>query len=133
MLAPDGYDRYLGVDLSEPAINVAMSATNDERCTFQQCDAAEWEPDDSYDIIIFNEVLYYFFHPVAVLQKYERALKPNGIFIISMYLRSGNTKRIWKHISRPYNNLHETRLSSARRNTWIVRVLGTTGREEERP
>ncbi len=130
LLARDGYRRYLGVDLSERAVQVASQGA-DERTCFQQCDAATWQPPGRFDVIIFNEALYYFYHPADVLKAYEPALFDDGFFVVSMYLRAGNTRRIWNRIVRNYACLHQTVVSSGRRNRWMIRVLGRPGQTLE--
>jgi len=47
----------------------------------------DYVPDEKWDVILFNEVLYYTFDPVLVLSKFEKALTPGGTFVISMYKR----------------------------------------------
>ena len=37
-----------------------------------RADAAEYESDERFDVIVFNECLYYFDDPLALVRKYER-------------------------------------------------------------
>ena len=126
MLAPAGYRRYVGIDFSGPAIQTARSGA-EPRCTFHECDAATWQPTESFDAIIFNEALYYFRDPPDMLHKYEKALKADGIFVVSMYWRAGNTGRIWSKIDRHYACLHQTKLTCGPAQSWVIKVLSRRG------
>lgn len=122
LLAPYGYERYLGLDLSDAAIAAAGEAT-DERTHFQQCDAATWNPAELFDIIVFNEVLYYFHDPLVVARRYERALRPNGVFLVSIYWQMGNTRSFWRQLARRYACLHRAHIVSGERYRWEIRIL----------
>jgi SAM-dependent methyltransferase len=57
-----GYERYVGVDISDVAV-AKLSRYNDHRTYFVQGDGDEYEPPGSFDVIIFNESLYYLNDP----------------------------------------------------------------------
>jgi len=92
---------YVGVDLSEDAIARARSAFGARPSTaFHVADASAFEPAGHFDIIVFNESLYYFEDPAAVVARYERALRPGtGKMIVSMY-DAPTTARTWRAIGR---------------------------------
>jgi SAM-dependent methyltransferase len=124
-LGPNSYSRYVGIDLSEVAIASAR-AIGGERSAFYCADAADWPPADRFDVVVFNEAVYYFYEPLDILTKYERVLQSGGLFIVSMYSRGGNTRRIWQKLSRAYPFLHSTRLtcgSGTASHSWVIRVL----------
>ncbi len=125
-LAPDGYCRYLGLDLSEEAVAAARRSA-EPHAAFHACDAATWEPTATFDFIVFNEALCYFHDPVAVLHRYEPALTAGGLFLVSLYWRLGNTRPLWKKILRAYPALHATHLKSGSAGRWQIRVLGRPG------
>jgi 2-polyprenyl-3-methyl-5-hydroxy-6-metoxy-1,4-benzoquinol methylase len=52
-----GYARYLGIDSSEEAIARAQTE-RDARTEFRCADAETYMPQDRFDVIVFNEVLY---------------------------------------------------------------------------
>jgi 2-polyprenyl-3-methyl-5-hydroxy-6-metoxy-1,4-benzoquinol methylase len=56
------------------------------------------EPPHPFDIIVFNEILYYFPDPHEQLRRYQRYLAPQGLFIISMFYSVGSF-RAWKAIT----------------------------------
>jgi len=126
VLAQDGFARYVGLDLSEQALSTARAAAG-SGATYVQGDAATWQPDGTFDVIVFNEVLYYFYEPLAVMRHYEAALAPGGVFVVSMYRRGGTTRRLWSMLVGGYPCLHETRLQSGSRGSWVVGVLGRPG------
>jgi 2-polyprenyl-3-methyl-5-hydroxy-6-metoxy-1,4-benzoquinol methylase len=82
-LSLHGYGRYLGIDFA--ADNVARaSARSDDRTSFEVADATVYQPRGAYDLIVFNEVLYYFVEDsVACVRRYMRHLEPGGVVVVS--------------------------------------------------
>jgi SAM-dependent methyltransferase len=84
-LQPYGYDRYVGIDLSAVAVD-ALARHNSSRTAFVQANAESYRPTELFDIVVFNESLYYFRDPLGTLDRYLRcALKPDGKAIVSLY------------------------------------------------
>lgn len=112
---------YHGFDLSSVAIESARGIAGD-RTTFA---VASYDdiPDARWDVIIFNESLYYAPRPIDVLRRYAGCLADDGVFIISMNGRKRRNHAIWRAAAIG----HETRFSSRIRNElgqlWDVRVL----------
>lgn len=81
--------QYLGIDVSKEAIKIANQRR--EGLNFLQTDALTFVPPDgvTYDVIIFNEMLYYTDHK-DVLKKYStnQFLSKNGIIVISVWYSS---------------------------------------------
>jgi len=121
-LRPRGYRRYLGVDLAEAAI-AAASPRRDERTDFEAADAETFASDERFDVIVFNESVYYFHQPLATLRRYERMLAPGGAFVVSMF-RSRRSEAIARQLESAYTLREETSVSN-RKGTWVVRVLAT--------
>jgi len=48
----------------------------------------KFKPHRQWDVILFNEVLYYTINPVASLPRFESMLKPAGWFVISMHRKA---------------------------------------------
>jgi len=84
-LRPLGPIDYVGVDLSNVAIDTARRDWTDGSTNFIVMDIATYIPDRKFDIIIFNEVLYYFDQPGDILGRFEGFLNENGRFIISLW------------------------------------------------
>ena len=77
---------YVGLDISKEAVRIAKSKRS--AYTFLQGSAETFEPPDQkpYDLIIFNEVLYYFDHK-QLLKQYSSSkyLAKDGIIVISVW------------------------------------------------
>jgi len=52
--------------------------------TFQQTEAEKFHPEVTFDVIVFNEMIYYVNHEETMI-KYAKFLNPGGIFIISVW------------------------------------------------
>jgi 2-polyprenyl-3-methyl-5-hydroxy-6-metoxy-1,4-benzoquinol methylase len=122
-LRPLGYSRYLGVDLSETAIRQA-AGRQDATTAFAAADAESYAPPGRWDAVVFNECIYYFDDPVGSVRRYEAALEPGGIFIVSTF-RSRRADVIVKRLLEGCRLLEETAITN-RKGTWVVRVLEPT-------
>ena len=91
-MAP-GYDRYVGVDISEEALAKGRrrSEANGRgvRNIFEQGDFINYVPSEKYDVILFRESMYHV--PIGkikpMLDRYSKYLNPEGVFIVRMYLQ----------------------------------------------
>lgn len=85
---------YTGIDLSQVAIAAASKKIRDGSLhTFVCCDFVTFEPPGNtvFDVIVFNEVLYYVQDPVAVVRRYLNALASEGVVIVSIFGENANT------------------------------------------
>jgi 2-polyprenyl-3-methyl-5-hydroxy-6-metoxy-1,4-benzoquinol methylase len=77
---------YLGIDLSTAAINIAKKKRS--AMNFMQADATAFPPPVgyTYDVIVFNEMLYYTDHS-ELIKKYsaKEYLSEKGIIVISVW------------------------------------------------
>jgi SAM-dependent methyltransferase len=80
-----GRIEYVGVDRSKTAIDAAKKEWTDGLTDFVAMDIATYVPDRKFDVIIFNEVLYYLDQPGDILGRFEDFLKENGRFVISLW------------------------------------------------
>jgi 2-polyprenyl-3-methyl-5-hydroxy-6-metoxy-1,4-benzoquinol methylase len=122
-LRPLGYSRYLGVDLSETAIGQA-AGRQDATTAFAAAAAESYAPPGRWDAVVFNECVYYFDDPVGTVRRYEAALEPGGIFIVSTF-RSRRADVIVQRLLKGCRLLEETAITN-RKGTWVVRVLEPT-------
>lgn len=83
-MPPGSYTKYAGIDLSKVAIRKAARLQN-EQTKYICADMETYQPSDNFDLIIFNESLYYGKDPVQLLQRYVQFLEPAGHIIISIY------------------------------------------------
>jgi 2-polyprenyl-3-methyl-5-hydroxy-6-metoxy-1,4-benzoquinol methylase len=117
----DKYSRYVGIDISEEAISRA-SHKRDAKTAFIAADVHTFSPGEQFDIIIFNECLYYFDDPVAVVRKYELFLKEHGLFIASICDHE-STRHIWKMLEAVYSLKDEVRVSHRLNLSWTIKVF----------
>jgi 2-polyprenyl-3-methyl-5-hydroxy-6-metoxy-1,4-benzoquinol methylase len=120
-LRPFGYSRYLGIDVSEAAVQQA-AARVDERTSFAAADAESYTPSARWDAVVFNESVYYFHDPLGTVRRYETFLEDGGLFVVSTF-RSRRADVIVRRLLARYRLLAETAVSN-RKGTWVVRVVG---------
>jgi 2-polyprenyl-3-methyl-5-hydroxy-6-metoxy-1,4-benzoquinol methylase len=116
---PQQYSRFTGIDLSAVAINTARQYEQ-QHIHFYQSDMQTFIPDGAYDIIAFNESLYYVKDPAAVFARYAQYLRANGAIIVTAFEHK-HTAHLWpaiEAICRPeYKDL-----VSAHNHQWSVRM-----------
>lgn len=78
--------QYTGVDLAQAALARVEPKRAQDRYICSGLE--EFNPAEKWDVILFNEVLYYTHDPVAQLRKFEKSLHPGGSFVISMYKKA---------------------------------------------
>ena len=79
----DRIEHYTGLDVAQAALDKIKPRRSQDDYV---CATLEnFLPRRQWDVILFNEVLYYTFDPVASLRRFESVLKPGGWFIISMH------------------------------------------------
>lgn len=113
--------RYVGVDLAQAAIDRALR--RHPAASFIQADAQIYVPDQCFDVIVFNEVLYYLVEPMAALVRYESRLAPGGFFIASLYEKSMRARAIRRKIGARYRSFCELRVS-AHGKSWSIHMFG---------
>lgn len=115
------YQYYKGMDISEKAIESAQQFAND-KTAFVAGNGADFSDDQKYDIVIFNEALYYFDDCLAVLKHYTQMLKPGGFFIISMVV--GDISKLhWEKIEKHYTIKDAVQTTNKFGITWHCRVV----------
>jgi 2-polyprenyl-6-hydroxyphenyl methylase/3-demethylubiquinone-9 3-methyltransferase len=111
----------MGIDLSEEAIQRAKQLKH-SKAHFEVANYEHWQPPGKFDIIIFNETLYYSDQPREVLRKYSRYLTSGGAIILSIH-RFLNNERIWEQIDSDYTLVASDTVINRRGQTWDVRAL----------
>ena len=120
-LRPHGYRRYLGIDVSEAAIAQA-AGRGDAATSFVAGDAeTQAPPAGPWDVVVFNESVYYFHEPVATLRRYETVLADGGAFVVSTF-HSRRANAVVRAVLKSYRLLEETTVGNAK-GSWTVRVL----------
>ena len=126
-LWPASYSRYVGVDLSAAAIERGKQCGH-VAAEYLCADVEQYvlAGDAQFDAIIFNEVLYYFADPVAVVSRFARSLKPGGILLASLFEPS--MKSIRKSIRQIEQSAAWTQTYSVTHEesgkTWSIKAWG---------
>jgi SAM-dependent methyltransferase len=118
------YSRYLGVDISSAAIDMA-SRQCDAQTAFVVGDARSFVPSDTFDVIVFSECLEYFAESLSLVRRYEQFLAPGGIFIVSRFfgLDAGRTRRIWRGLGSVYHVVADSDVSNSDGFRWRGKVF----------
>jgi len=100
-LSLTSYSTYLGVDISEAALSKATDRTvmsgRSEKNRFAIGDFLAYEPEGSFDVILFRESMYHV--PIGkikpLLYKYSGHLSNRGVFMVRLGLvdQKGDTAR----------------------------------------
>jgi len=115
------FTNIVGIDFSEEGIRMAQPKS-DNITRFEVGDMNKWKSNEMFDIIVFNESLYYADDHLAVLKRFENQLNKGGIFIISMFDRK-NSPELWEDIETNYGILHQTKITNPHGTFWNVKVF----------
>ncbi|MCA1453718.1 class I SAM-dependent methyltransferase [Bradyrhizobium sp. BRP22] len=116
-----GYQRYVGIDISDVAIE-KLRLYNDNRTAFFQADGDVHEPTGHFDVIVFNESLYYLRDPVRSLERYAESLKPGGFIIVSTYTESRRSLAVLREAKRAFEVFEEAQTTQGPMS-WLCTVL----------
>lgn len=120
-LHPSELIRYVGVDLSSVAIEAAKREWTDAATTFVAMDVAAYLPDRKFDVIAFNEVLYYFERPDEILRRFTGFLEENGRFVISLW-DSPESRLAWRRSRRCVNVVDAVQVRHGSGVSWQIRL-----------
>ncbi|MEY4964742.1 MAG: hypothetical protein RL274_325 [Pseudomonadota bacterium] len=115
------YKSYLGMDVSKEAIALATGRLGDERSRFTVADAWAFDTDERFDVIVFNQSLYYLSEPAALLVKYQKLLTPNGRIIVSM-VDNARTRAVWRLID-PAMRIEDAMTTIQGKGTVVTKVM----------
>ncbi len=120
--APTDYAAYLGVDFSEVAIQNAQTLKS-EKASFVVGNLDSLQVNGTYDVIIYNESLYYVRNPKDAVQALFKNLAPGGIFIISMVDKHGKEREsVWTELNGILEMIEKIKVSNAAGDSWTVQV-----------
>jgi SAM-dependent methyltransferase len=135
-LGPEFDGRYAGVDWSGVAIANATSKCTgvDLFCSDIESFGAAYRG-RKFDVIVFNEILYYLQNPIETVAHYERLLRREGTLIVSMCAyehdreMSRKVARIWRELIQPQRSLLDSiRVTNERTSiTWCIRAYRPAG------
>jgi len=80
----DSFESYLGVDVSPTGITMAQKRKS-EKINFEIGDLQHYKCKEKYDLIVFEESLYYVpFFRQRLLRRYAQYLWPGGLFVVTI-------------------------------------------------
>lgn len=121
MLGADVYSHYVGIDLASEAISRAAAEPN-SKAILICADASTYVPELAFDVIVFNEVLYYFEKPLETVNRYTHYLVADGILLVSMY-RSRQTRAICKRLRGRYSLIDQAEIVNGQGVAWDCLAL----------
>ena len=115
------YGSYIGIDFSKEAIRQANNY-KDEKTKFVVSKIEDWKSNETFDIMIFNESIYYLENPRKILLQYSKYLKNDGFFIISI-CRYKNNYNIWNEIADLFQIKTQFRVYGNEDMEWDIRIF----------
>ena len=120
---PSGNSTYLGIDISQCALD-SIKQRNNANIHLRMVNAETYEPKDKYDVIVFNESLYYLNDPLKVFRRYIMSAKRDGIVVVSTSSNSPRAKAILRCLKKEYDLLDETVTTNSKAmSSWICTVF----------
>lgn len=122
-LEPNSYFKYVGIDVSGDAISRISHKIND-RTSFIRVDAKDYFTKEKFDVIIFNEFLYYIERNsvLDLIKKYDNFLKRDGIYIISIF-KKDNYDYLWQKLESRYSPVDKTIITNKLGRSWVCKVF----------
>ena len=122
-LQPSDYARYVGVDFSGAAVDKATALRLPE-ATFVMADVDAYRPTETFDAIVFTEVLYYLPDPVRTVERYARHLNAKGVVVVSVNTNFRGGLAIVRKLKQQHATLEEVRLTHPDgHRSWVCAVL----------
>lgn len=78
------YRKYVGIDVSSAALDVARERDSDPRALYVHADAETWRPPGSFDVITFIESIVYLRSPADVVRRYIDEASPAHV-VVSLF------------------------------------------------
>lgn len=113
------YLKFLGIDISGVAIQRAAHLV-DASTEYLTANMENFNPGEKFDIIIFNEVLYYARNPNRLMARYLEFLNPGGFMIISIF-QANSTIQAMNGIEAKFKSIDEV-ISKNEGGCWYCRV-----------
>lgn len=113
---------YTGLDIAASAIAQARIGCAHERAEFRVGGIDALAPSELFDVIVFNEVLYYFDDPRGMVLDYARHLESGGMVVVSMVSPSGDC--IWPNLFERLSIRFDNRVTNRLGVTWRVVAFG---------
>ena len=120
--APGDYGFYCGIDISDVAIANANKKADTKTC-FMVGDIGKPDILGTFDVIIYNESIYYLSDPTSSILSLFQHLDPGGIFIISCYNKHGKEHtNLCNSLSKILDLADRTLVTNISGDSWTVHV-----------
>lgn len=116
----DACGSYLGIDFAEP-VRLAARRTN-ASIRFEVADMHEFTTSVRFDVIIFDESLYYYQDQASGLQRFSTMLAPGGVMLVSMH-QTARTAAVWARIAESFETIDEVVVTNRKAVSWTVKAL----------
>ena len=113
------FSTFTGIDFSQVAIRGARLYET-ERIRFVHADMQSFMPGNMYDVIAFNESLYYAKDPASVFDRYLPYLKEGGSVIVSAF-QNKYTAKLWPALGQKWQATHIQTVTEGK-NQWNIRM-----------
>jgi len=114
------YISFIGVDISSVAVKRAQHLSND-KTKFIIADMEKFKTNNRFDVIIFNESIYYAKSPLLLLKRYKQFLSLNGVIATSIF-DNGTAGKLRTQIACNYDVLASQTVIN-KRGTWHCEVF----------
>ena len=116
------YSYYLGVDISEVAIESARKKEN-SNARFIVGNLDKLKIEGNFDAIIYNESMCYMKDPNNAVLSLFKNLNPGGIFIVSNYNNHGKEPdALWIQLAEILDLHERTRITNMAGDIWTIHV-----------
>jgi 2-polyprenyl-3-methyl-5-hydroxy-6-metoxy-1,4-benzoquinol methylase len=115
------YERYVGLDISQVAIDQAQRAVPDARNCYVVSDMMTFTSEEKFDLIVFNECLYHMEDPAAAVRHCLRFLGPEGHVSISMY-ETMRSRAVWRLLDM-LETVESTEIVQRQGPRWTVKLM----------
>jgi len=126
---PNDYSYFMGLDFSSESIKLATKK-NLPKTKFIAADAMKFQPEQSFDAIVFNEAFYYIHDSEKqnVLTRMLESLTPEGVLIISIFREGPGSWEYFKEDDRLKELYHTTVTTDEKMRYWKIGVYKKTGK-----
>ncbi len=114
---------YEGIDISENAVKAAKEKFHSAE--FRKTDYDYEELTKKFDVLVFNETLYYFTKPMKTLEKaFSINLHADGFAVVSM-CEDEKHNYLWERIGAKYKILAAETVENKKGQKWTIKTIST--------
>lgn len=119
---PSDYSYYQGIDISDVAIDKARK-TGRSKAFFIAGDLNTLQIEEKFDVIVYNESLYYLTSPKNAVKSILKNLNPDGILIVSNFNKHGReATTLWSELSEILDLKEKSNVTNMKGDSWTVHV-----------